>query len=73
MVSAPVAVGGANNVLKELIEATPERKEEFYSWVKENFDINNDRIELYIENVFIHIVGIMQSSVIAFRDQPEVA
>ena len=69
LVSAPAAVNGANLLINELITATPEEKTVFYNWIADKFNINNEKIELYVENVFVHIVGIVTASAIAFKKE----
>lgn len=67
LVDAPSAIKGANKILAEITSATDQDREELYKWVADEFDIDNDKIELYIENVFVHVVGIVTASVIAFK------
>lgn len=67
LVAAPSAITGANLILNELTTATEIEKQALFDWVAKEFSINNDKIEMYIETIFVHVIGIVTSSIIAFR------
>ena len=59
----------AKEVLNEFILASDEQKQEFFAWVKQNFDIPNDKVEVWVESVFIHLVGIISITAMTFKKE----
>ena len=72
LINAPSGIGGADLIITEIVEATEDERIELNMWIAEKFDISNEKAEMFIEGVFIHVVGIIRQAAIAFRSTPAV-
>jgi hypothetical protein len=53
LMKAPAAIGGANVIPQEIADLSEEELKQITDRIKERFDIEDDKLEAYVENAIV--------------------